>query len=193
GVDGCRDDAGTGPAATAGPCRRVVGGTGRRTRAMKRRYIDALGCVMAGCLAAAALAAGPARAVAPAEADARRIVVAISDRPDPVARAGSTPRGYGGLPDYDGSGRTRSLAVDVAADHRLREVSAWTIHALQLRCMLYELPEGVGRDAALAALRADARVRLAQPLNRFETLGAPRVGQVSSRPQSAPGTRYNDP
>jgi subtilisin family serine protease len=145
--------------------------------------------VLAGLLALGA--AAPARAAAPVEVDARRIVVAIADRPDPVSRAGSTPRGYGGLPDYSGGSRTRALASDVAADHRLHEVSAWTIEALRLRCMLYELPEGVGRDVALAALRADARVRLAQPLNRFETLAT--TPPASTLPSSPRNEAYNDP
>lgn len=149
---------------------------------------------MAALLVASALsAAAPARALAPDGVDARRIVVAIADRPDPVSRAGSTPRGYGGLPDYSGSSRARALASDVAADHRLHEVSAWTIAALRLRCMLYELPEGVGRDAALADLRADARVRLAQPLNHFETLAAAPAASASALPASVRHPAYNDP
>lgn len=134
-----------------------------------------------------------AHAAVPEDDGSRRIVVAIADRPDPVSRAGSTPRGYGGLPDYSGSSRTRALASDVAADHKLREISAWTIEALRLRCMLYELPEGVGRDSALAGLRADARVRLAQPLNRFETFGATAPAVAAAAPTPTGSEAYNDP
>lgn len=150
-------------------------------------WLSALG--LGACVTAHALA----REAPGEDPGARRIVVAIADRPDPVARAGSTPRGYGGLPDYSGSRRTRALASDVAADHGLHEVSAWTIEALRLRCMLYELPEGVARDAALASLRADARVRLAQPLNRFETLAS---SAPATEPAGLPVSRseaYNDP
>ncbi|RYD16749.1 MAG: serine protease [Lysobacteraceae bacterium] len=154
-----------------------------------RAIITAVGALVAlGCL----FAAPPVRASSDPAAASRRIVVAVADRPDPVARAGSTPRGYGGLPDYAGSSRARSLATALAEQHQLHEVSAWTIEALRLRCMLYELPEGLERDATLAALRRDPRVRLAQPLNEFETLGA----GLPSRPEplrSAHSAAYNDP
>lgn len=160
---------------------------GIATRAGRWRHA-ALGLLVACTLGTRALA----DAAAPDAADARRIVVAIADRPDPVSRAGSTPRGYGGLPDYAGSARARALANDLAAEHRLHEVSAWTIEALRLRCMLYELPEGVERETALAALRGDARVRLAQPLNQFETLGAP-APDASAILEAPPQEAYNDP
>jgi subtilisin family serine protease len=120
----------------------------------------------------------------------RMVVVAVADRPDPVATAGSTPRGYGGLPNYTGGERTLALATKVADDHRLREVSAWTIEPLHLRCMLYELPEGAARDEVLAGLNADARVRLAQPLQEFSTLTLPDNVQQSS---TAATSTYNDP
>jgi subtilisin family serine protease len=151
----------------------------------------ALGCLAACILPSAATA--PAHAATPADSSARRVVVAIADRPDPVSRAGSTPRGYGGLPDYSGSSRARALAAGLAADHALHEVSAWTIEALRLRCMLYELPEGVEREVALAGLRADARVRLAQPLNQFETLGLATPSPAAPVPASSQAGAYNDP
>ena len=148
------------------------------------------------CLVLAALAclfAVPSsHAASDTGASARRIVVAVADRPEPVARAGSTPRGYGSLPDYSGGSRARTLAVALAEQHHLQEVSAWTIEALRLRCMLYELPDGIEREAVLDALRRDARVRLAQPLNEFETLGA---GRPSTTGASGVADRapYNDP
>lgn len=157
------------------------------TRAGVWRHV-AIGLLVACTLGTSLLAS----AAAPDAAEARRIVVAIADRPDPVSRAGSTPRGYGGLPDYAGSSRARALAIDLAADHRLHEVSAWTIEALRLRCMLYELPEGIDREAALVALRGDARVRLAQPLNQFETLGTD-APMASAALETPPQDAYNDP
>ena len=152
------------------------------------RWRAALGLLVACTLGTSTLA----NADAADALEARRVVVAIADRPDPVARPGSTPRGYGGLPDYAGSSRARALAIDLAADHELREVSAWTIEALRLRCMVYELPEGIEREAALAALRGDARVRLAQPLNRFETLGTATPDASANLPSPRRGS-YNDP
>src|SRR5690606_22401182 len=67
-------------------------------------------------LALAALCPNLPRAAA-ADADlrtqdaARMIVVALPDRPEPVVEAGSTPRGYGGLPNYAGSQRSRAEAT----------------------------------------------------------------------------------
>ena len=86
-----------------------------------------------------------------------------------------------------------SEAADVAGDHRLREVSAWTIEALRLRCMLYELPEGVARDDVLASLRADGRVRLVQPLNQFETLANTGTAPAAADAAASNPQAYNDP
>jgi len=97
------------------------------------------------------------------------IVVAIADKPDLAIAAGATPRGYSSLPDYSGSARSQAAAKRLAMDYSLREVSAWTIDALHVRCMLYELPADVDRDAALEQLRADKRVDLAQALQEFQT------------------------
>ena len=155
---------------------------------MRTRIFGACALVALGCV----FTALPLRAASDTGSAVRRIVVAVADRPDPVARAGSTPRGYGGLPDYTGSSRARTLATAVAEQHQLHEVSAWTIDALRLRCMLYELPAGIERDVAIDALRRDPRVRLAQPLNEFETLGAslPTAADASATARNA---SYNDP
>ena len=125
--------------------------------------------------------------------DARMIVVAIADKADPALGAGATPRGYSGLPDYSGSTRSRAAADRIAKDYALREVSAWTIDALHLRCMLYELPAGADRDGALARLRADRRVDLAQPLQEFETLSNSVPSPAAPPAPSNDGGTYNDP
>jgi len=151
--------------------------------------------LLATAASAVLLAVGAAHAASPApgSADAaRRIVVAIADKPDPAASAGSIPRGYAGLPDYAGSARSARDAARLASDYSLHEVSAWTIEPLHLRCMLMEVPDGSDRDALLARLQHDARVRLAQPLQEFRTLDMP----PSSPPAPAradPALSYNDP
>jgi subtilisin family serine protease len=122
---------------------------------------------------------------------ARMIVVAIADKPDSVVGAGATPRGYSGLADYSGSARSRAAAKRIANDYSLHEVSAWTIDALHVRCMLYELPVGVDRNAALARLRADRRVDLAQALQDFETYAVPSPAIAPAVPEDHVG--YNDP
>ncbi|MGN6519898.1 MAG: S8 family peptidase [Dokdonella sp.] len=125
---------------------------------------------------------------------ARMIVVAIADRADPAPSAGATPRGYAGLPDYaGGSERTRAAARRIADDYALREVSAWTIDALHLRCMLYELPAGSDRAAALARMRGDRRVSLAQPLQEFTTYSTAPAATAAPVPPASAGAPYNDP
>ncbi|HNR92895.1 MAG TPA: S8 family serine peptidase [Dokdonella sp.] len=116
-------------------------------------------------------------------ADARRIVVAVAEKPDPSFGVGATPRGYGGMPAYAGSERGAALAARVAREHGLRELTAWSIESLRLRCAVYELPDAARRDDVLARLTADRRVRIAQPLQTFETFGAAR----------APARHYDDP
>jgi subtilisin family serine protease len=127
--------------------------------------------------------------------DARLIVVAIDDKADPAATAGATPRGYAGLPDYAGGAeRTRAAARRIAGDYALREVSAWTIDALRLRCMLYELPAGSDRAEALARIRGDRRVSLAEPLQQFSTYSTtPAAAPSPPAPSAAPAGAYNDP
>jgi subtilisin family serine protease len=146
-------------------------------------------CALFATLDARALATNAA-----SDADARMIVVAIADKADPTPSAGATPRGYAGLPDYTGSARTRGAAARIARDFDLREVSAWTIDALRLRCMLYELPLGQDRDVALARLRGDKRISLAQPLQQFQTYSA--TSAAPTAPSAAieqPAAGYNDP
>jgi hypothetical protein len=133
-----------------------------------------------------------ASAAAPDPAStARLIIVALADKPDPVPAAGSTPRGYGGLPNYTGGERAASTAAKLARDYSLREISAWTIDPLRLRCMLFEIPAAADRDETLARLQHDDRVRLAQPLQSFDTFASPGSGgNATVTPQP---TTYNDP
>ncbi|MFC5489750.1 S8 family serine peptidase [Dokdonella soli] len=159
-------------------------------RALAARLMWAvLGCTVFG-IAARAATAGPE----PSAQAARSIIVALADKPEPIATAGSTPRGYDGLPNYTGGSRAVSTAAELARDYALQEISAWTIEPLRLRCMLYEIPATADRDQLLARLRADRRVRLAQPQQYFETLSAAdhTNARHGVRPAAAPGT-YNDP
>ncbi|MBO9664163.1 S8 family serine peptidase [Dokdonella sp.] len=115
----------------------------------------------------------------------RMLIVAIAEKADPAPSVGSTPRGYAGLPNYSGSSRSIAGAARLAHDYQLHEVSAWTINSLRLRCMLYEIPPAADRDELLTRLRSDERVRLAQPLQSFDTLTTPS--------ESGATGAYNDP
>ena len=157
--------------------------------------LGVLACGLVTLATTTAMAGTPAGAAASAPHDGRMIVVAIADRSDLVVGAGATPHGYSGLPDYSGSERSRAAAKRIANDYSLREVSAWTIDALHLRCMLYELPADVDRDVALARLRADRRIDLAQALQEFETYAAPSPSPAPAIAHATPGDHadYNDP
>jgi subtilisin family serine protease len=138
---------------------------------------------------------------------AQMIVVALPDRPDPVVEAGSTPHGYAGLPNYDGSQRSRAEAAKLAREYGLREVSAWTIAPIHLRCMLYEIARGADRAELLTRLLRDPRVRIAQPLHEFTAFSNARPDSAGARTPIPAGparsadasggavaaSRYNDP
>ncbi len=145
--------------------------------------------MLLGC--ATGLPSGVAAATATPAPPTRMIIVGVADQPDPIPAAGSTPRGYGGLPSYTGGEHASSAAAKLARDYRLREVSAWTIDPLRLRCMLYEIPAATDRQDILARLQHDDRVRLAQPLQTFDTFGDPEHTRDALVPAQAPG--FNDP
>ncbi|WP_431264192.1 hypothetical protein ACQ859_00785 [Roseateles chitinivorans] len=109
-----------------------------------------------------------------ATADDRRIILAVEDRGEPLPGAGGSARGdYRRMAGYAGSARALAMSEALAREYGLREQAAWTIAPLNLRCMLYALGAGDDVDAVLARLRQDTRVKLAQPLNEFETLAGP--------------------
>lgn len=101
----------------------------------------------------------------------RYIVVTLrNDAAPSIPRAGSTVRGYEPPPSYSLAPATRASARAVAAAHGLREVAAWPIGLLGIHCIVYQLPPGADRTAALDRLRRDNRVESAQPYQSFSTL-----------------------
>jgi len=120
---------------------------------------------------------------------ARLIVVAVANKPDPQPAAGATPRGYDALPNYAGGDRAIEPAARLSADYGLSERAAWVIEPLRLRCLVFALPERADRTQLLAELQRDKRVRLAQPLQEFETL----AGAAAPPVAAAAAPDYNDP
>ena len=146
-----------------------------------------------GLLVCSTLDAATPTAVAdrPHSESARMIVIAVADKPALALAAGSTPHGYDGLRNYAGGDSAKALTASLAGDYRLREVSAWTIDPLRLRCVLFELAPTADRAATLQQLTQDRRVRLAQPLQDFDTFGVPDAG--ADRAASVQASAYNDP
>ncbi|MFO1465635.1 MAG: hypothetical protein U1F35_04195 [Steroidobacteraceae bacterium] len=127
-------------------------------------------CLAAG--ASPALAGKPRIEHAALALSPEHYIVAGFDnlQPVPAARAGSSPRGYDGITRYGPSPQARRLLKEIEEKYHLREVSAWPIEPLHMHCaVLHRIPDGADRGALLAALSADPRIRLAQPLQTFET------------------------
>jgi subtilisin family serine protease len=98
------------------------------------------------------------------------IVAAVNNEPVVfLARAGGTPRGYDGIAAYGPTPRAVQSLRAVERQYGLREVSAWPIEPLHMHCAVLEIPEGTNRTTLLANLLLDPRVKLAQPLQSFET------------------------
>ena len=133
---------------------------------------------------------GPSTAASAPRAETRRVILAVEDRGEPLSGAGGSPRGdYRRMAGYAGSARASALSEALARDYHLHEEAAWTIAPLNLRCMLFTLTGDDDVGALLARVRRDARVKLAQPLNEFETLaGGPQGGDAATRPGATSAT-----
>jgi hypothetical protein len=101
----------------------------------------------------------------------RFVVVTLRNQTIPAApRAGSTIRAYEMPSTYSLAPATRASAKAIAAEHGLREASAWPIGLLGVHCVVFELPSEADRDETLERLRRDRRVESAQALQSFSTL-----------------------
>lgn len=152
----------------------------------------AVACVgLGGCGTTAPAGAGAADGgtAASMREDSRRYIVLAVDNPldAPAGRAGSSLGGYGPAPRYLQGQRAADHLAALAREHGLREAAGWPIAALGWQCVVFELPAGPEaaqrRDALVATLARDPRVRLVQALQDFDTRGEP--GDI--------GLDYNDP
>jgi subtilisin family serine protease len=147
---------------------------------------------------AAASAAPPASMPAPdaeddMRTDSRRYIVLAVDNPlhSVPGRAGSSLPAYAPLQRYVVGAQAAAALAALQREHGLLAAAAWPIPALGLHCVVYRLPPQASRASLLAALAADPRVRLAQPLQDFEVQGS-----GGAPPASPPGlgvAAYNDP
>jgi hypothetical protein len=100
----------------------------------------------------------------------RLILITVADDVQVLqGRPGSTPRGYDGLQRYSGGGAARAAMKALANDYHLTQVDAWPIPLLKVHCAVFEIPKESTREEVLTALKSERRVRLAQPLETFET------------------------
>ncbi|MEK8032147.1 S8 family serine peptidase [Ideonella sp. DXS29W] len=149
---------------------------------------------LGGCASAAT---EPEAASAAMRDESSRYIVLAVDNPlsSPGGRAGASLGSYGAAPRYVLGSRAAATLAALAREHGLRETAGWPIVSLGWHCVVFELPAGAERGQVLAALQADPRVRLAQPLQEFDTQGATGPGAPpppalppSTSPTNSPGT-----
>lgn len=106
----------------------------------------------------------------------RQIIVTIDNAAQlDLRRAGSTIRGYFSPGAYRAGPAARQVAEQLSREYGLAPRDAWPIRALQVHCVVYQVPAGTSRDAVIARLVRDPRVESAQPMQSFEVLdSAPR-------------------
>lgn len=127
--------------------------------------------------------AAPVTAKASAPDGARDIVVTVLNPVSPpAAHAGSNVLGYGATDHYRNGQRAMSTLAELERRYGLREITGWPIKPLGVYCAVLRPAPGVDRDALLAALSRDERVRIAEPLHEYEMYG-----------HSTAPARYNDP
>ena len=106
----------------------------------------------------------------PGQSSERLIIAAVDNDPTAfLANAGGTPRGYDNIVPYGATSAARARMRSLEKDYGLREVSEWPIKPLQMDCAVFKIPDGADRASLLAAMSADPRVKLAQPLQTFTT------------------------
>jgi subtilisin family serine protease len=84
-------------------------------------------------------------------------------------------------------------SADIASQYRIRYVTAWTVGSLDATpCVIYETTPGRDVEQLLHRLKADPRVSVAQPVQRFRVLAEPSTPAVA--PEATKGASgYNDP
>lgn len=137
---------------------------------IRRAMLCAVLIAASGCTSAPVRIDSRALETAPIQLTDRFIIVAVENTPSAfVAHAGSTPRGYDAVADYSASAPARQAMRAVEREYGLREVNAWPIGPLNVHCAVFEIPAGTERDALLARLAKDKRIKLSQPLQTFAT------------------------
>jgi hypothetical protein len=127
--------------------------------------------------------AAPATAEASAPDGARDIVVTVLNPVSPpAAHAGSNVLGYGATDHYRNGQRAMSTLAALERRYGLREITGWPIKPLGVYCAVLRPEPGADREALLAALSRDGRVRIAEPLHEYELYA-----------HSSAAVRYNDP
>jgi Subtilase family len=147
-------------------------------------------------------ASDPSRSDASLNVASDRLIIVTVDNGTRllIGEPGSTPHGYSATSSYSVSDQARDVTVVLAHDYGLRKVREWPIAPLKVQCLVFAVPENADREALIARLSADRRVKLAQPLQLFNALGdtlSGRGNHTAATGVEAPGASiaalYNDP
>jgi len=125
--------------------------------------------LLAGCMAMPRADLAGAQQAGTASDGQRLVIVTVdNDATTALRRPGSTRTAYSAAA-YQASDAALATMRQLAGRYGLTEVAAWPIRALQVHCAVFRIPPQATREALLAQLAREPRVRLAQPLNDFAT------------------------
>jgi len=156
-------------------------------------HTAATAAALAAMLAGVAGCALPARMAVPSMPDpvmpggalnttAERMILVTIANPSTlmISEPGSTPHGYDAIGSYAVSDQAKTIGAALGRDYGLRQVREWPIVPLGVACLVFALPPETDREALLQRLVADRRVRLAQPLQLFNSLGDPAGSSIEA-------------
>lgn len=113
----------------------------------------------------------------------RRLVVTFADRTINRELTANPLDGYRLRGQYSNSGWSEHLAQELAERHHLRFVAQWPVTMLRVSCVVYEVPDALPVQQAIAELQQDRDVSSVQQMHSFQVLGK----------QVPPTQTYTDP
>ncbi|AMK79399.1 MULTISPECIES: S8 family peptidase [Methylomonas] len=149
---------------------------------MKLVRLNLFICLL-GLLSACACASDLSRLGDSKTAEERRLLVTFTDRSIDRALPANALDGYRLRGQYGNSGWSEHIAQDLAERHHLQFVAQWPVTTLGVSCVVYEVPDSLPVQQAIAELQQDSDVSSVQQMHGFQVLGK----------QAAPTQTYSDP
>ena len=115
------------------------------------------------------LVSWPVLAIAKGTPDPTRDILVTFDNNSAASVSAGLGAPYKHRKRYAIARQVRRDANAIAKEFSLTEIEHWPIRSLSIYCFVYRVPEGADRSSIVNALKSDARVESAQPLQTFET------------------------
>jgi subtilisin family serine protease len=129
--------------------------------------------LLAGCATAPGGGVAGGGLTDPTADESRLLIIAVdNDSAAGPPRPASTRPGYVGA-TYAAGAVARATLRALAGDYDLAPVTEWPIDVLGMHCAVLRMRAGDSREQLLQRLASDRRVRLAQPMNAFESRSMP--------------------